>query len=73
MTTTPMFSRSASSTLMGKCTEHLKVPVPEALKEQLAALAVLRGKCVAEYVRDLLVAHVHGALYSIRLRQEGAE
>lgn len=46
----------------GKCDEDIRVKVPSDLKEQVSALAVINGMTSSEYVRDLLILHVHGHL-----------
>lgn len=56
----PLLSRPASTDPGGKCTERIDVPCPSELAERLGALAALSSKSRAEYVRDLLSAHVYG-------------
>lgn len=60
------FSRSGTSCPLGKCTDEVKVLVPEVLKEELTALAVLNGQCLSEYVRDVLLGHTRGHIYRLR-------
>lgn len=69
----PLFSRPVSPCPLGKCTDEIKTVVPEQVKEQLTALAILRGQTVSEYLRDLLVAHIFGHVYAIRVRLNGPE
>lgn len=54
-----------------KLHEELRVAVDELLKEELAALAVMSGKPLAEYVRDVLSIHVRGSLAFVRGRMTG--
>jgi hypothetical protein len=56
-----------------KLTDELRVAVDEELKQELAALAVMSGRPLAEYVRDVLSVHVHGSLAYMRHRMTGLE
>ena len=60
-------SRAATPGL-GKCTEELKTTVPEQVKEEFAALAVLAGVRPADYLRDMVLEHLYGHLHATRLR-----
>ena len=51
-----------------KLTDELRVAVDEELKSELAALAVMSGRPLAEYVRDVLSIHVRGSLTYMRSR-----
>lgn len=53
---------------LGKCTEELKTVVPEEVKEEFAALAVLAGQRPADYLRDLILEHMYGSLHVARIR-----
>lgn len=66
-----LLSRATSHPL-GKCTEPLKTAVPEELRDEFNALAVLHGKTSAEYLRDLVFEHVYGRLSAIRLANRAA-
>lgn len=66
MTDDIRFSRSGASCALGKCTDEVKVLVPQVLKEELTALAVLNGQCLSEYVRDVLIGHCRGQVYRMR-------
>ena len=66
-------SRSPTPHPLGKCDTELKTQVPEQLRDEIAALACLRGQTVSEYIRELLTAHVHGHIGAIRLQQRVAE
>jgi len=61
-----LFSRATSHPL-GKCDTELKTAVPESLREEFSALAVLRGQTTAEYLRELVTEHVYGRLHTLRL------
>lgn len=61
-----LLSRATSHPL-GKCTEPLKTMVPEELRDEFNALAVLHDKTSAEYLRDLVFEHVYGRLPALRL------
>ncbi|HET9680333.1 MAG TPA: hypothetical protein VFP95_07225 [Gammaproteobacteria bacterium] len=67
--TDALFSRSGASHPAGKCTEELKTQVPEAIREELTALAVLRRVTLSEYLRELVTVHIHGHLYVARMAQ----
>ena len=56
-----------------KLTDELRVAVDEDLKTELAALAVMSGRPLAEYVRDVLSIHVRGSLTYMRSRMAGPE
>ena len=57
----PRFARPARS--MGeKCQCEVKALVPESLRDEVAALAVLNRMTVSEYVRRLLETHCRGHL-----------
>ena len=47
--------------------------MPEDTDEALATLAALARVPKGEYVRDLVMCHVHGALEVVRLRQSSAQ
>lgn len=55
-----IFSRGANTNPFGKCTEELKTQVPEEIREQLHALAALKGQTPSEYLRNLIIIHLHG-------------
>lgn len=55
-----VFSRSGQSNPLGKCTEELKTQVPEDIREQLHALAALDGLTPSEYLREMIIEHLHG-------------
>lgn len=63
----PMHSNAA------KLTDELRVAVDEDLKAELTALAVMSGRPLAEYVRDVLSIHVRGSLTYMRSRMSGPE
>lgn len=60
-------SRAATPGL-GKCTEEIKTVVPEQVRDELVALAVINGQKPAEYLRDLIMEHLYGSLNAARLR-----
>lgn len=60
-------SRAATPGL-GKCTEELKTVVPESVRDEFVALAVISGVKPGEYLRDLIVDHLYGHLHTARLR-----
>lgn len=62
------YSRAQSCGL-GKCNTDIKTSVPEEVKEQLTALAVLNGQTLSEYCRDLFITHVYGHVTAIRLQR----
>lgn len=62
-------SRQPSPHPLGKCDTELKTQVPEQLRDEVAALATLRGQTVSEYVRELITLHVRGHIGVIRLQQ----
>lgn len=62
------FSRSGKTCPFGKSTEEIRVMVPEQIKEELIAMAVLHGLSASEYCRQVLVEHLHGSLVRLRDR-----
>jgi hypothetical protein len=58
---------------IGKLTAEVRAWVPEDTDEAIGTLAALARVSKSEYVRDLLMCHVHGCLTVIRLRQSSAE
>lgn len=60
-------SRTAIPSL-GKCTEELKTVVPEEVKEEFTALAVINGQRASDYLRDLVLDHLYGRLHATRVR-----
>jgi len=45
-----------------KCDRDIKLHVPEALYEDLAALAKMDRRALSEYIRATLEQHVYGAV-----------
>ena len=66
-------SRQPTPHPLGKCDTEVKTQVPEQLRDELAALAMLRGQTVSEYLREILTLHIRGHLGAIRLQQRVAE
>lgn len=65
-----MFSRSGK-TNGSKCDAEIKALVPDDLKQEITALAVMNKQPVSEYVRDVLFVHVHGHLEGMRMAYRG--
>lgn len=57
---TPMFSRGASTTPFGKCTEEVKSLVPFEVKLGLENIAHGLGMNTSEFVRELIMIRVLG-------------
>lgn len=55
----PAYSRSGETLPDGKCTTELKTVVPEMVSEDFTALAVMRGKRPAEYLREVVMRHLY--------------
>lgn len=64
--------RTGRSTGFGKLTREVRARVPEDTGEGLTRLAALAGVPEAEYVRDVLMCHVHGQVTVINLRHISA-
>ena len=62
--------RSDKTGPMGRLDDSLHILVPDELKQELGALATLAGVPPSEYIRDVLIRHVHGHLGIIRLAQK---
>lgn len=60
-------SRSADSCVAGKCTEQVRTVLPEATYEALHQLAAGSGMALGEYVRTVLLVHVHGQAHVMSL------
>jgi hypothetical protein len=52
--------RTGRSTGFGKLTAEIRARVPEDTAEEITRLAALAGVPQGEYVRDVLMYHVHG-------------
>ncbi len=62
------FARSQHTSTLGKCTAEAKTLLPESVKEQLTALAVLNGQSLSEYLRDMCIEHTHGHVFMLQMR-----
>lgn len=62
-------SRPTSSNPNGKATAEAKTHLPEEDRDALAALALIAGQTVSEYMRDLILEHLHGQLWKVRVAQ----
>lgn len=62
------FSRGGRTSPFGKASDEIRVMVPEQIKNELIAMAVLHGLSVSEYCRQVLVEHLHGSLVRLRDR-----
>jgi hypothetical protein len=58
--TGPVFSRPGRTNAYGKNTEEIKTSVPEQIKDEVAAVAIPQGKTPSEYLRELVIADLHG-------------
>lgn len=58
---------------LGKLTAEIRSWVPEDTDEAIGTLAAMAGVSKSEYLRDLVMCHVHGCLTVIRLRQSSAQ
>lgn len=65
------FSRSGFTHPLGKCDTRLDVPMPEELRDRIAAVAIVSGKTAGEWVRDELEKLVDGELVFMRRRMPG--
>lgn len=64
--------RTGKRSGLGKLTAEVRAWVPEDTDEGLATLAAIARVPKGEYVRELVMCHVHGALELLRLRQTSA-
>jgi len=62
------FARSGNTNPFGKCSEDIKSKVPEEVKDQMTALAVMSGMTLSEYVRDMCLEHIYGHMAIIRAK-----
>ncbi|HEY9544746.1 MAG TPA: hypothetical protein VIR56_01995 [Solimonas sp.] len=58
----------AASCPFGKCTAEAKTVIPETSDELLVMLASAHRKTKSEYLRDVILEHLHGKAEIIRLR-----
>lgn len=65
-----LMSRSGNS-MGSKCTADIKSFVPEDTKDALIVLASKAGMNLSEYVRHVLMQHVHGHVHMVRLQHVG--
>lgn len=63
--------RTGRSSGLGKLTAECRAWLPQETDDALCALATLAGVTKGEYLRDVLMAFVHGRLALVRLRQSG--
>jgi len=62
-----MLESRAATPALGKCTEEIKTVVPEEVKEEFSALAVINGQRPSDYLRDLILVHLYGQLHATRI------
>ena len=67
MSDQPRFARPASS-CGEKCTAELKTLVPESLRDELVALAVINRTSISEYLRNLIETHCRGHVRPLQRR-----
>lgn len=67
------FSRNGTTHPLGKCDTRLDVPMPEELRDRIAAVAIVSGKTAGEWVRDELEKLIDGELVFMRRRMPGRE
>jgi hypothetical protein len=60
--------RAADSSPLGKLTHAIKTDVPEETGELLGFLAAAHRQTEAEYIRNLLIEHVHGKAEVVRMK-----
>jgi hypothetical protein len=65
--------RTGKRSGLGKLTAEVRAWVPEDTDEGLVTLAALARVPKGEYLRDLVMCHVHGCLTVIKLRQSSAQ
>jgi hypothetical protein len=53
-------TRAANAHFLGKCTEDVKLTLPEALKRELEALAEQGGQPLSDYLRGVLARQLLG-------------
>lgn len=63
-------SRPQLSNPFGKNTAEVKALVDEGTRDALSALAFAAGLTVSEYVRNLLLLHVHGHATMLRVHSQ---
>ena len=63
---TTMFSRTGRSSMEGKLTHRLDIPVSEELHDAVTALATIQGQGKAEWIRELVSKVVWGELAMLR-------
>lgn len=66
-------SRQPQPHPLGKCDTELKTQVPERMRDELTALATLRGQTLSEYVRDVFTRHLYGDLGALRMKERSPE
>lgn len=59
-------SRNGHSSPLGKCDARIDVSLPQILKDEITALAVVDGMSTGEYCRIVLELHARGHLSVIR-------
>lgn len=67
----PLYSRPTSHPF-GPCDTEVKVALPERVKDELAALAVMHRLTTSEYLRKVITDHLYGHLEAVRVVSEHA-
>ena len=63
--------RPRTTSPLGKFTARAETVVPEETKEALNAMAWAADMTPAEYLRDLIIGHVHGYSMMMKMAQRG--
>jgi hypothetical protein len=53
-------ARGRTSGTLGKLTAEIKTIVDDDTKDEFSRLATVEGLSISEYMRDLIMIHVHG-------------
>ena len=67
----PQFSRSGESLPDGKCTNPVKTELPDPVFEDFVALAVMKGKRPAEFLRVIIYERLYGEFETARSKVSG--
>ena len=69
----PLFSRTSNSSSEGKCDARLDTPLPQSVRDDFLAVAVVLGYgSAAELNRCLIEQFLYGTLTSVRVASRSA-
>ena len=62
----PLFARNGTTNPLGKYDAELKTAVPQVIKDEFCAFAMLQGISPGELLRDIVIEKMRGATFVFR-------